>query len=117
MEKKVLASNIQDDGQTRPYLCDVSKILLGANAQIDPVMDTKAPETSQNLQVRGLIGNQIVGIEKAGVFGKAMDEATIFGIRKTSGSLPRNSYRRAKPEKNRAKKESENQSLRQHREP
>src|SRR5215831_7208528 len=109
MEQEILPANIEDEGDMGPGLCNVGKVLLGTDTEVNSVAYAKTPEAAQDLQVGGFVGDQVVGIEEPWRFGKALNETEIIWIREALRSLPGKSSRRAKPEENRNECDSDNQ--------
>ena len=65
VEQQVVAPDVDDERFGGPDAGDVGEILVGADADIDAARDAGLFERGHDVQVRLLVGNQVVGIELA----------------------------------------------------
>src|SRR3954454_3624229 len=63
MLEHVLSSNVGDDCQGGPCMNDVRKILVWSDAKVYAARPNPAVQIVNDVKVRGLIGNEIVGVE------------------------------------------------------
>ena len=73
MQQKIVAPQVDDEGNGRFELCDIRKVLVGADANVGAAGDVGAAQRGDHAQVRPLVGNEIVGVEIAGALGQLRD--------------------------------------------
>ena len=63
--KHVLAPDVEDERVARPHARDVAEVLLGSDAQVDAARRRGVRELVRDLEVGGLVRDEVVGVEVA----------------------------------------------------
>ena len=64
MQQQVVAPHVDDVRDRRPDLRDVREVLVRADADVGPAGDAPCDERRDDVEVRGLVRDQIVGVER-----------------------------------------------------
>ena len=61
--EEVVAANVDDERNARPDLRHVREVLIGPDADVRAAGDADPPHAAEHVEVRRLVGDQIVGVE------------------------------------------------------
>src|SRR5215831_9304864 len=74
-----LPANIDDEGDLRPYLCNVCEVLLGPDADVSAARCAKLAKPGNDVQVRCLVRYEILRPEVSAVLREFVDDAGELG--------------------------------------
>jgi len=74
MLEQVVTPDVDDESDRRAYELDVREILIGADAEVHASVRPDLPELARDLEIRALVGDDVVGIEVAARLGQSRNE-------------------------------------------
>jgi hypothetical protein len=74
MLEEIVAPDVDDEGDRRPYELDVREILIRADADVHASVRADLPQLARDLEVGLLVGDDVVGIEVPSRLGQTRDE-------------------------------------------
>ena len=93
MKQQVVAPDVDDEGNVGPDRGDVQKVRFGPDADVRAAFDAALLEVWNDVQIRTLVGDEIVGIEVASRLGERRDLRGEGRLRRrpraTAGQSPR----------------------------
>ena len=95
MKQQVVAPDVEDEDDLGPDRGDVGEVLIGPDADVRAPLDAALLQVRNDVQIRALVGDEIVGIEVASRLGERRDLRGEGRLRRrpraTAGQPPRQS--------------------------